>query len=73
MEDQISKSVVEKVFPDPDTVCQGEYWAMYEFFLSPDMENDPDLIMGCLEEFVGWANHLKDLMQKAGYGDQTTA
>ena len=72
MIDESTESIIEKVFPDPDTVSQGEYRAMYEFLLSPDMESDPDLIIGCLEEFAGWANHLLDLMRKAGYDSQPT-
>lgn len=71
MESDDTVSIVEKVFPNPKHVSEGEYWAMYNFFTSPDIENDPELIMGCLEEFSGWATHLQDLMRKAGYGNQS--
>ncbi len=72
MESHDAVSIVERVFPNPKDIGEGEYWAIYDFFASPDIENDPDLIMGCLEEFSGWATHLIDLMRKAGYGDQST-
>jgi len=64
-------SIVEKVFPNPEQVSGGEYWAIYDFLMSPDIENDPELILGCLEEFSGLATYLQDLMRKAGYGNQS--
>lgn len=71
MESDDNLTIVEKVFPDPDQVSEGEYWALYEFFTTSDIENDPEMILGCLEEFSGWAIYLRDLMKKAGYGDQS--
>lgn len=58
-------SLVEKVFCDPRSVSQGEYTTIYEFLLSPDICDDPDVIMGVLGEFAGWANYMIEQMQKA--------
>ncbi len=66
--DQIS--LVEKLFPDPDTVSEGEYITIYEFLRSPDICNDPAMISGCLEEFVGWAQYMLKEMSKQGRSEQ---
>jgi hypothetical protein len=58
-------SLVEKVFCDPRSVSQGEYTAIYEFLFNPDIRDDPDVIIGVLGEFAGWANYMIEQMQKA--------
>ena len=58
-------SLVEKVFHDPRNVSQGEYTTIYEFLLNPDICDDPDVIIGVLEEFAGWADLMIEQMQKA--------
>ena len=63
-EDQ--QSLVERLFFDPDTVCQGEYMAIYDFLLSPDIRDNPVAIAGCLEEFTGWTQHMLTQMRKQG-------
>ena len=35
------QSLVERLFFDPDTVCQGESMAIYDFLLSPDIRDNP--------------------------------
>jgi len=63
-------SLVERTFLDPDTVSQGEYFAIYEFLLSPDIKNDPEMIAGVLEEFAGWAQYMLKQIQEAGLTNQ---
>ena len=65
------QSLVEKIFPDPTDVSEGEYTAIYEFLLSPDICNDPEAIAGVLEEFSGWAEHMLKELQKLGLTSQT--
>jgi hypothetical protein len=57
-------SLVERIFPNPDTVSQGEYFAMYEFLQNPDIDNDPEMIAGVLREFSGWAKYMLRRMQE---------
>ena len=57
-------SLVEKVFHNPRNICQGEYTTIYAFLLSPDICNDPEMIIGVLEEFAGWAQHMLERIQK---------
>jgi len=64
--DEEDLSLVEKVFPNPKNVCQGEYYAIYEFLLNPDIRDDPEAIAGVLGEFSGWAVHLLKRMQELG-------
>jgi hypothetical protein len=59
-------SLVERVFPNPDTVSQGEYITIYELLLSPDISNDPEMIAGVLREFSGWAAYMLRRMQELG-------
>lgn len=59
------RSLVESVFHDSEDVSQGEYTVIYEFLLNPDIRDDPDVIIGILEEFAGWANYMLEQMQKA--------
>jgi len=74
LDDEDQSSLVEKIFPNPDTVSQGEYITMYEFLLSPDISNDPEMIAGVLREFSGWAEHMLRRMQELGLigGDEMT-
>jgi hypothetical protein len=51
-------SLVEKIFDDPDRICESEYTAIYEFLLSPSICDDPDAIAGVLGEFSGWAEYM---------------
>ncbi len=62
-------SLVEQIFDDPDTVCEGEYITMYEFLLSPDIRDDPIAIAGVLREFSGWAQHMLRRMRRLGLVD----
>ena len=73
IEEEDQQSLVERIFPHPDTVCEGEYITIYEFLLSPDIRNDPELIAGALKEFSGWALYMLEEMQKLGLVDQTQA
>ncbi len=66
-EDQ--SSLVERIFPNPDSVSEGEYLAIYDFLQSPDINNDPEMIAGALREFSGWALHLLQRMQESGLID----
>ncbi|MCK4315912.1 MAG: hypothetical protein KAX24_09090 [Anaerolineae bacterium] len=70
-EDQ--NSLVESVFDNPDAVSQGEYTAIYEFLLNPDICDDPDAIAGVLQEFSGWAQHMLEKMRQLDLIDQTRA
>ncbi len=63
-------SLVERVFPHPDTVSEGEYITMYEFLLSPDIRDDPIAIAGVLREFSGWAQHMLRRMRRLGLVDR---
>jgi hypothetical protein len=58
-------SLVEKVFCDPRSVSQGEYTTIYEFLLNQGISDDPDVIIGVLKEFAGWANLMIEQMRKA--------
>ena len=53
-------------WPDPHDVCEGEYSVIYEFFNDLLMDNDeePDMIEGSLDEFIAWAEYLKNLSEK---------
>lgn len=64
--DQDCPSIVEQVFDDPDIIGQGEYTAIYEFLLNPDLRDDADLIAGVLSEFSGWAQCMLERMWKRG-------
>jgi hypothetical protein len=66
-----SPSLVESLFDDPDTVCEGEYTTIYEFLLDPDMRNDPEMIAGVLREFSGWALYMLKRMQELGLIERT--
>lgn len=44
-------SLVEKIFDDPDCICESEYTAIYEFLLGPSIRDDPDAVAGVLESF----------------------
>ena len=69
-EEEDRLSLVERVFGDPGTVGQGEYTAIYEFLLAPDIRDDPDAIAGVLQEFSGWAQYmLGRLPQGSEQGD----
>jgi hypothetical protein len=57
-------SLVDKVFDNPKAISQGEYTAIYEFLLSPDIRDDPDAIIHVLEEFSGWAHYMLEQMRK---------
>ena len=37
LDDEDQPSLVERVFPNPDTVNQGEYLTIYEFLQNPDI------------------------------------
>lgn len=69
LDDEDQLSIVERVFPNPDTVCEGEYITIYEFLLSPDISNDPEMIASVLREFSGWAQFLLQRMQESGLID----
>lgn len=66
LDDEGQLSLVERVFPNPDTVCEGEYITIYEFLLSPDISNDPEMIASVLKEFSGWAQYMLRRMQELG-------
>ena len=55
LDDEDQLSLVERVFPNLDKVSEGEYIALYEFLLNPDISNDPEMIASVLREFSGWA------------------
>ncbi len=67
--DESRPSLVEAIFDRPDNVSQGEYWAIYEFLLDPDIRNDPHRIAGVLREFAGWGRHMLEMMHEAGLID----
>jgi hypothetical protein len=71
LSDEYHPSLVERVFDEPNTVCEGEYATIYEFLLNPDIGNDPDAIAGALKEFSGWAHYMLERMQGLGLIDQT--
>ncbi len=64
-------SLVEKIFYHPEEVSQGEYTAIYEFLLDPEIRDDPEIIAGVLDEFSGWAQYMREQMQKLGLIDQS--
>ena len=68
--DDSEPSLVEIIFDHPDNVSQGEYWAIYEFLLDPDIRDNPQMIAGVLREFAGWARHMLETMHKAGLIDE---
>ena len=68
--DEDKRTLVESLFPDPDTVSQGEYTVIYEFLQNPDIRNDSAMIASCLDEFVGWAQYMLKEMSKQGYLEQ---
>jgi len=70
VEEEDQQSLVERIFPHPDTVCEGEYITIYEFLLSPDIRNDPELIAGALDEFSGWAQYMLGQMRQRGLIDR---
>jgi hypothetical protein len=61
--DQDHRSLVERIFDDPDVVCEGEYITLYDFLLAPDICNDPEHIAAVLREFAGWATYMLERMQ----------
>jgi hypothetical protein len=63
-------SLVERLFDRPRDISQGEYTAIYELLINPDVCNDPQLIAGILEEFSGWAQYMLEKMHKAGLVDE---
>jgi hypothetical protein len=64
-------SLVEKIFDNPDRICEGEYMTIYEFLLSPSIRDDPDVIAGVLEEFSGWARFMLNRMRESGLLNNT--
>lgn len=64
-------SLVERIFDDPDSVSEGEYWAIYEFLLNPVIRDDAEAIAGALQEFSGWAQYMLKRMRKRGLIVQT--
>ena len=62
-------SLVERVFDNPETISQGEYTAIHEFLLNPDISDDPEAIAGVLKEFAGWAQYMLERMQQLGLVD----
>jgi hypothetical protein len=64
-------SLVERLFDHPSNISQGEYTAIYELLMDPDVCNDPQLIAGILEEFSGWAQYMLEKMHKADLVDET--
>jgi hypothetical protein len=66
LRDEDEPTLVQTLFPDPDSVSQGEYITIYEFLQNPDICNDPAMIAGCLEEFIGWGQYMLDQMRKHG-------
>ena len=69
LDDEGQLSLVERVFPHPDQVSEGEYITLYEFLLNPDIRNDPEMIVGVLREFSGWAEYLLQRMRESGLID----
>jgi len=65
-DDKQPPSLVEQVFFDPDNVSQGEYWAIYEFLLDPDIRDDPEIIVNVLKEFSSWAQYMLGQIQELG-------
>ena len=65
-DDANDSSLVERIFPDPDTVSQGEYIAIYQFLQNPDISSDPEMIAGVLREFSGWATYMLRRMRELG-------
>jgi hypothetical protein len=63
-DDKEPLSLVERVFFDPDNVSQGEYWAIYEFLLDPDIKDDPEMVVNVLKEFSGWAQYMLGQIQE---------
>ncbi|MBI3243136.1 MAG: hypothetical protein HYZ49_12655 [Chloroflexi bacterium] len=63
---EVQPSLVERIFPNPDNVSEGEYLAIYDFLQSPDINNDPEMIAASLREFSGWAQYLLQQMQESG-------
>ena len=59
-------SLVERLFPDPDNVSQGEYYAIHNLLLNMDECDDPQAIAGVLREFAGWATYMLGQMKAAG-------
>jgi hypothetical protein len=70
MSEEDRRSIVERVFDDPDTINEGEYTSIYEFLLSPDIKDDLVAIAGVLEEFSGWAQYMLERMRKLSLTDQ---
>ncbi len=66
LQDEAEPTLVQTLFPDPDSVSEGEYITIYEFLQNPDICNDPVMIAGCLEEFRGWAQHMLAQLRKQG-------
>lgn len=62
--EQDHRSLVERVFDDPDVICEGEYITIYDFLLDPGICNDPERIAGVLREFAGWATYMLQRMQR---------
>ncbi len=59
-------SLLERLFPHPDNVCQGEYYAIYDLLSGMDERDDPQALAGVLREFAGWALYLLAQMKAAG-------
>jgi hypothetical protein len=66
---EAQSSLVERIFPNPDSVSEGEYLAIYDFLQSPDINNDSEMIAGVLREFSGWAQYLLKRMRESGLID----
>ena len=65
-------SLVEKIFDDPDRICESEYAAIYEFLLNPSICNDPEAIASVLGEFSGWADYMLKQMKKLDLINKST-
>ena len=74
LDDEDQPSLVERVFPNPDTVSEGEYLTIYEFLQNPDISNDLEMIAAVLRDFSGWAQYMLRQMQELGLigGDEMT-
>ncbi len=59
-------SLVERLFPHPDNVSQGEYHAIYDLLLNMDERDNPQALAGVLREFAGWAMYMLKQLKSAG-------
>ena len=52
----MSEKTIREVMISPDRVGQAEYTAIYE--VAEPFMDDPEMVVGILDEFRGWAHHL---------------